>query len=411
MKSEILKADKSIDYDRLSLEHYRHPNNQALRKIPPLLQEVEIQYFLKQMVNGLSYLHKEKMVMHRDIKPENILLQHKNVEKDVDSDKLDHYENYKIRIADFGLAKCMEGELLTKTTVGTRPYKCPEIVNEQQYSYEADIWAVGVLVFEMVTHYCIFYNHNGYETKHPRPLEPVSQKTKGIDWSFLKEHYEVSDELVDLISGMLNYEPADRLKIEDILQHPFITKTFQTAEYSCFEDVFLEFSESSSQSTSETLVEKALLEDVQKSPTEENVGADAEIVDIMTTSICHAGEGAFEEVGLSGYTKIKDEVKKLEFQSSTGFQYYIQKGKNSKILIILTNETNRTFYYTINDNNRLIHSDSLGSSQVRYWEIENLNPDVILLFDAQTWWYDDLLNYMAREPIQFKIEIYLQDNE
>ena len=84
----------------------------------------------KQITTGLSFLHKD--FIHCDLKPENIMI----------------YKNQAILI-DFGFAKILNTK--TKTYCGTFEYMAPEIKNNQSYSFPVDMYAFGVLLYEMYT--------------------------------------------------------------------------------------------------------------------------------------------------------------------------------------------------------------------------------------------------------------------
>ncbi len=88
-----------------------------------------------QITQGLEATH-ENNIIHRDIKPANILIT----------------ENGEVKIADFGLAK-LAGLNLTKTTSskGTVAYMCPEQIRGQKVDHRCDIWALGIVFYEMLT--------------------------------------------------------------------------------------------------------------------------------------------------------------------------------------------------------------------------------------------------------------------
>jgi serine/threonine protein kinase/alpha-tubulin suppressor-like RCC1 family protein len=101
------------------------------------LQE-ELRHIFHQLLNGLEAAHARK-VIHRDLKPENIMLQ-----RVVGNP-------YHVRILDFGIAKFVEGQGTTKWPLGSPSYMAPEQVGLQNLGTWTDLYALGVMFFEMVT--------------------------------------------------------------------------------------------------------------------------------------------------------------------------------------------------------------------------------------------------------------------
>jgi len=99
----------------------------------PLDEAVEI---AGQLAEGLAEAH-EKGVIHRDIKPQNIMLTAKG----------------QVKITDFGLASLSGRSKLTKpgTTLGTPAYMSPEQLEGREVDRRADIWALGCVLYEMLT--------------------------------------------------------------------------------------------------------------------------------------------------------------------------------------------------------------------------------------------------------------------
>jgi serine/threonine-protein kinase len=89
-----------------------------------------------QISEGLRQAHKEGIV-HRDVKPENIIVG----------------KNARVRILDFGLAKLKGVSKLTKetSTLGTIHYMSPEQLQGKEVDQRSDIWALGVILYELLT--------------------------------------------------------------------------------------------------------------------------------------------------------------------------------------------------------------------------------------------------------------------
>jgi len=92
-------------------------------------------FYAAEMILGLQAMH-EKRVVFRDLKPDNMLL-------DADGH---------LRISDFGLACILEerNHWLTTGQAGTRGYQSPEVITDQLYGCEADIFSFGVTVYELL---------------------------------------------------------------------------------------------------------------------------------------------------------------------------------------------------------------------------------------------------------------------
>ena len=89
---------------------------------------------MNQILNG--YIKMQSCgIIHRDLKPANIFL-----------------KNRSIKIADFGFAmKLSDSKKYSSYNVGSPVYMPPEALNENKYSFKSDIWALGVIFYEMLT--------------------------------------------------------------------------------------------------------------------------------------------------------------------------------------------------------------------------------------------------------------------
>ena len=118
------------------------------------------------VADGLSAAHAQGIV-HRDIKPENILLTARGA-----------------CIVDFGIAK-VAGETLTRTgaALGTAAYMSPEQTRGTGVDYRSDLWALGVVLYEMITGHRPFRADGGealiYSIRHDA-VEPVTARQPGL---------------------------------------------------------------------------------------------------------------------------------------------------------------------------------------------------------------------------------------
>ena len=98
------------------------------------LGEDQAMYFVRELIKGLRYLH-DAGVVHRDLKPHNIF-----------------FEDGVVKIGDYSLSKAISSSQQTghTTTVGSVHYMAPEI-GEGKYDKAVDIYALGVILFEMLT--------------------------------------------------------------------------------------------------------------------------------------------------------------------------------------------------------------------------------------------------------------------
>ena len=111
------------------------------------LEDNEVITLFKQMLQSLIYLHNELKVCHRDIKPENFLLY---IEKN----------RNKIKLIDFGFSDYIGENGYLTDPIGTPQYCAPEIYLSQKYDYKADMWSLGVVLYNMVNGTQPFKLHN-----------------------------------------------------------------------------------------------------------------------------------------------------------------------------------------------------------------------------------------------------------
>ena len=131
---------------------------ERIEQAPNGLPDEETIRLLDLICEGLDYAHL-KDIVHRDLKPNNILMD----------------ENNHPYIADFGLAKLTEGKIeLTNTMMtGTAAYMAPEIAQSGKSTKRVDIYALGIILFEMLTGRLPFQGETPYKMLSAHIHKPV----------------------------------------------------------------------------------------------------------------------------------------------------------------------------------------------------------------------------------------------
>lgn len=155
----------------------------------------------RQIALAVKFIHDQDIV-HRDLKCENLLL-----DKDIN-----------VKLADFGFSKRLEyvdGHMvLSDTFCGSMAYASPELLQNMPYNPKPnDVWSMGVVLFIMLTGTMPF-NDSSLRARLK------IQKKHGIKFpKSIKDKYKDAH---DLISCMLDPDPARRIDIDRILEHPWL---------------------------------------------------------------------------------------------------------------------------------------------------------------------------------------------
>jgi len=168
-----------------------------------------IRSIMRQILSGLSYLHKKKLV-HRDIKPENIVLA-----SDIKDDEIT------LKIIDFDLtAKCPQGTRM-KQVAGTLEYMAPEIF-DRSYNEKFDLWSCGVIMFILFAGFNPFQGKNDTETI--RKIRRGRFNIESPRW------INVSNDAKDLIRKLLAKDPEQRISAEEACAHPWFKADWKEKE-------------------------------------------------------------------------------------------------------------------------------------------------------------------------------------
>eukprot|EP00808_Paulinella_micropora_P025475 g58102.t1 len=169
--------------------------------------EKDAQKVLRQVASGIKYLHDHK-IAHCDLKPDNLMF-------------MDESDDSVVKIIDFGMARYTRFRKYEKKVVGTTLYMAPEVW-QGKYSYHADVWSFGVIMFIMLFGFPPFHGARDEDIR-AAVLRGFTPKTLPNYGAFFPQARPASDAAKDLIAKMLVTDQAKRLTIDEVLEHPWMT--------------------------------------------------------------------------------------------------------------------------------------------------------------------------------------------
>jgi calcium-dependent protein kinase len=169
------------------------------KHIDRVYSEREAAAMFRTMVRTVAYCH-SLGVMHRDLKPENFVMASQD-------------EDAAIKAIDFGLATYFEPNEKFTEKLGSACYMAPEVI-KHNYSKEADIWSIGVILYILLSGRPPFYG-----SSEEAIYRSIVRQHIDLDSSLWKN---ISASGKDLISKTLCRNPAARLTAEEILNHPWV---------------------------------------------------------------------------------------------------------------------------------------------------------------------------------------------
>ena len=159
-----------------------------------LCDKNQTQFYGGSMLCAMDYLHKHHYI-YRDLKPENVMINDKGY----------------IKLIDFGTVKEIKDR--TTTTVGTPQYMAPEMVNGTGYSFQVDMWAIAICMYELFCGKVPF----GEDCEDPMEIYRSVSKEDLTFPSFVHD-----EQFMDLMTKMLKKAPTSRLwKFEQIKENAY----------------------------------------------------------------------------------------------------------------------------------------------------------------------------------------------
>jgi mitogen-activated protein kinase kinase kinase len=202
---QYLGCGSSAEYLNIFLEYVPGGSVQTMLNSYGALPEPLVRSFVRQILNGLSYLH-NRDIIHRDIKGANILVDNKGT----------------IKISDFGISKKLEATNILNgannnkhrpSLQGSVFWMAPEVVKQTSYTRKADIWSLGCLVVEMMT------------GQHPFPdctqLQAIFKIGGAKATPTIPDH--ASDEAQQFLAQTFEIDHNKRPSADDLMLSPFLT--------------------------------------------------------------------------------------------------------------------------------------------------------------------------------------------
>ena len=171
-----------------------------------ILDHQSVAKLVADLASALFYLHNlNPSIIHRDIKPENCLIG----------------DNGQLKLGAFGGSNYYFENKARFTTCGTRPYHSPEMILKKGYDTRVDIWAIGVLIFELVCGY---------------PPSQSNQYSMEDNIIHLRINWpnKISGVAKNLIMKILKIDPNARISLKEIVNHQFIASYVPKAEEKFF---------------------------------------------------------------------------------------------------------------------------------------------------------------------------------
>ncbi|CAD8134841.1 unnamed protein product [Paramecium pentaurelia] len=180
---------------------------EALLQKRKFLTEPETMKIFAQILNAFRSLVREN-ILHRDLKPSNIL-----------------FHDQIVKVADFGFCKSLlHNNDLTQTMVGSPIYMAPEVLKGCSYNCKADVWSLGVVLYECLFGFCPFED---------KSIARLIMQIDNKEITFPKHVNQLSRKCEELIRSMLQVDPRKRVDWQQLMQITFYEEPNVAKQITC----------------------------------------------------------------------------------------------------------------------------------------------------------------------------------
>ena len=222
------------------------------------LEEVLILSWLQQMLKGLEHVH-QKDIIHRDLKAMNIFLK-------------DTWRTCKL--GDFGISTAVETGKSASGCVGTPAYMAPELLWNQRYASAVDLWAIGVVLYELMALRLPFVGSNVLSLVYQIAFNDYDDAPLRMGG--------YSPALIDLVGRFLDKDPTKRPEAAHLLAEGALWETFSCEAANL--SATMSFNQSMTRSQALTLSSGSVVEASQDTHEMPGINADQTKLPEMATA-------------------------------------------------------------------------------------------------------------------------------
>ncbi|MFQ6627058.1 hypothetical protein Gotur_005991 [Gossypium turneri] len=199
-KKSMLYSESEVIVEKKDVWLFINNNN-----VLPIDENVQREIINHRSLRHPNIIRFKEQICHRDLKLENTLL--------------DGSPTPRLKICDFGYSKSAVLHSQPKSTVGTPAYIAPEVLSRKEYDGKiADVWSCGVTLYVMLVGAYPFE-----DPEDPRNFRKTIGRIMSVQYT-IPDYVRVSADCRQLLSRIFVANPAKRISIPEIKEHPWFLK-------------------------------------------------------------------------------------------------------------------------------------------------------------------------------------------